>query len=253
MNTQNREPNDAVSPLLLDDSTIGAERKEKIRELNDAENKLIASLPSDDPRDPKRRKRVLATWPEIIAQPQSVVSSLARNEDAIANAAERIVAGRYRRFYLTGCGDSLACHIALQRLIETVTGLSAHPVQALELAYYPPVRLDKHAVVVCLSSSGTTPRTVEALYAAQSAGALTVALTNTQGSTLDRDAELSLLLDATRVGWPTQSSTSAMALIARLALEIGQRSAQPGGRRPPAARGTRPRSRSYRTDHQPKA
>jgi glucosamine--fructose-6-phosphate aminotransferase (isomerizing) len=219
-------PTTAISPLLLDSSRISNERKDRLRELNHKENALIASLPSDDPNDPKRRKRVLATWPEIEGQSKSMTSSLSRNEVGIQIAAERIATGNYTRLYLTGCGDSLACHIALKHLIETVTHLSANPVQALEFAYYPPAGLDETCIVICLSSSGTTPRTVEALYAAQSAGALTIALTNTEGSALDADADISFILDATRVGWPTQSSTSAMALVARLALEIGLRSAE---------------------------
>ena len=218
--------NSAISPLLLKGSKLSFERKARIRELNEEENKLIASLPSDDPLDPNRRKRVLATWPEIIEQPQSIKTTLEYNEAAISKVAERIAEGDYRQIYMVGCGDSLTCHNALQCLFETLTFLSAHPIQALDFAYYPPSNLDQHSVVICLSSSGKTPRTVEALYTAQSAGAFTIALTNTAGSTLDQEAEISFSINATRIGWPTQSSTSAMAVLAKLAVEIGLHSSK---------------------------
>ena len=218
--------NSAISPLLLKGSKLTIERKARIRELNEEENKLIASLPSDDPLDPNRRKRVLATWPEIIEQPQSIKTTLEYNEAAISKVAERIAEGDYRQIYMVGCGDSLTCHNALQCLFENLTFLSAHPIQALDFAYYPPSNLDQHSVVICLSSSGKTPRTVEALYTAQSAGAFTIALTNTAGSTLDQEAEISFSINATRIGWPTQSSTSAMAVLAKLAVEIGLHSSK---------------------------
>src|SRR5262249_45012641 len=66
-------------------------------------------------------------------------------------------------------------------------------------------------------------RTVEALLVAQHRGSYTVALTNTDGSTLQAEADTSLMIQATRVGWPTQSSTAALALLLELAIRVGER------------------------------
>ena len=216
-----KKSNNVTSPLLLKTSGLTFDQKNRIRQLNEQENELISSLPSDDPMDPSRRKRVLATWPEITGQPSSIKKTIESNSPKISKVAERIVNGRFQRIYMIGCGDSLACHHAVQHLFENLTGLTVLPIQALEFAYYPPCKLDKNSIVVCLSSSGATPRTVEALYTAQIAGAFTVAVTNTFGSVLDREADISFLIKATRVGWPTQSSTSAMAVLAKLAVEVG--------------------------------
>ena len=58
---------------------------------------------------------------------------------------------------------------------------------------------------------------------AQHRGSYTVALTNTAGSTLQSEADTSLKIEATRVGWPTQSSTAALALLLELAIRVGER------------------------------
>jgi glucosamine--fructose-6-phosphate aminotransferase (isomerizing) len=85
------------------------------------------------------------------------------------------------------------------------------------LAYYQAHDVTDRTLVVALSSSGETARTVEALLVAQSAGALVLAMTNQPDSTLAREAAAVLSVDATRVGWPTQSSTAALGLLLRLA------------------------------------
>jgi glucosamine--fructose-6-phosphate aminotransferase (isomerizing) len=58
---------------------------------------------------------------------------------------------------------------------------------------------------------------------AQIRGSYTVAITNTAGSTLQAEANIALKIEATRVGWPTQSSTSALALLLELAIRVGER------------------------------
>jgi glucosamine--fructose-6-phosphate aminotransferase (isomerizing) len=96
-------------------------------------------------------------------------------------------------------------------------------VQSLEFAYYQADLVDDGTAVIALSSSGETTRTVEALLIAQLRGSYTVAITNTAGSTLQTEATTSLKIEATRVGWPTQSSTAALALLLELAIRIGER------------------------------
>ncbi|HET7664923.1 MAG TPA: SIS domain-containing protein, partial [Mycobacterium sp.] len=90
-------------------------------------------------------------------------------------------------------------------------------------AYYHADLVDAHTAVIALSSSGETTRTVEALLVAQHRGSYTVALTNTANSTLQCEADTSLKIEAARVGWPTQSSTAALALLLELAIRVGER------------------------------
>ena len=111
--------------------------------------------------------------------------------------------------------------IAARVLLEEMFGVPCEPVQALEMAYYARQPVDASAFVVGLSSSGETPRTVEAMVVARAMGAQTLALTNTANSTMTREADHTLFIHAERKGWPTQSSTAAIALIMALALEYG--------------------------------
>ncbi|WP_375389168.1 SIS domain-containing protein [uncultured Amnibacterium sp.] len=217
-----------VSPLLDPRSTTLDERRRGVIErVSAAERAHILALPSDDPLDPKRRFRVEATGPELFGQPDAIRATLASNETALDAVAARL-AGGFRRLVLVGAGDSLAVMIAARSALESMLHVPCEPVQSLEFAYYQGALVDGTTAVVALSSSGETTRTVEALLVAQHRGAYTVALTNTAGSTLETEASTALRIEATRVGWPTQSSTAALALLLELAVRVGELRGAPG-------------------------
>jgi glucosamine 6-phosphate synthetase-like amidotransferase/phosphosugar isomerase protein len=127
-----------------------------------------------------------------------------------------------RRAFLVGAGDSLAVMQAARLVLEQALGISCEPVQSLEFAYYLDHLVDSKTLVVTLSSSGATTRTVEAALLAAAKGAHTLALTNSPGSPLDAESSRTLIIEATRVGWPTQASTAALGLLYRLGIEIGR-------------------------------
>jgi glucosamine--fructose-6-phosphate aminotransferase (isomerizing) len=187
-----------------------------------AERAAILTLPTDDPLDAKRRRRVEATRGELLAQPEVVRRNWDRNGAALTAAARVIVDRDPDRAFLVGAGDSLAVMAAGRLATEAMLGVPCEPVQSLELAHYLAHDVTARSLVIALSSSGETTRTVEALLVAQRAGALTLALTNTAGSTLHQESNHALLVDATRVGWPTQSSTAALGLLLRLAGLVGR-------------------------------
>lgn len=194
-----------------------------------AERRAAQALPSDDPLDPNRRFRTSATRAELLAQPDAVERNWTANADALGEAAARIGAHQVDRVFLVGAGDSLAVMSAARLAFEAMLGVPCEPVQCLELAYYLAHDVTPRSLVIALSSSGETTRTVEALLVAQASGALTLALTNKPESTLAREAASVLLVDATRVGWPTQSSTAPLALLLRLAALVGRGRDLPGG------------------------
>lgn len=211
------------SPLLADGSPLDERQKAVVERVSGKERAGILALPTDDPLDPERRRRVDATRGEMLAQPTAIRDTWARNDESLPLVADRIAAKTIDRVFLVGAGDSLAVMIGARRTLELMLGVPCEPVQALEFAYYQQHLVTSDSLVIALSSSGETTRTVEALLVAQHAGSLTLALTNTVGSTLDVESENTLLLAATRVGWPTQSSTTAMSLLMRLAVEVGRR------------------------------
>ncbi|MFI7587338.1 SIS domain-containing protein [Spongisporangium articulatum] len=212
-----------VSPLLAPGSDVLDERQRGVVErVSAAERAHILALPSDDPLDAKRRARVQATGPELFGQPEAVRATLTRNDVALESVATALSDG-IRRVLLVGAGDSLAVVTAARYALESMLEVPCEPVQSLEFAYYQAGLIDASTAVITLSSSGETTRTVEALLVAQNRNAYTVAVTNTSGSTLETEADVALLVEATRVGWPTQSSTAALALLLELAVRVGRR------------------------------
>lgn len=218
-----------ASPLLDPSSSpLDARRRAIVQRVSDAERAHILALPSDDPLDPRRRARVQATGPELFGQPGAIRATLAWNDGVLDRIADRLRIG-VDRVVLVGAGDSLAVMIGARQALETALGVPCEAMQSLEFAYYRAALIGSGTAVIALSSSGETTRTVEALLIAQDAGAYTVALTNTPGSTLETEADLALTLVATRVGWPTQSSTAALALLLELAVRIAERASTDEG------------------------
>lgn len=210
-----------ASPLVGDNSPLNATDQALIARLNEEESAHIAGLPSDDPNDPRRQRRVGFTLPEILDQPTCIENTVKGHREAIRTTAQSIAKTGFTRIVMTGCGDSLAVHEAVRSLMEMMTGVPCEPVQALELAYYQNRFIDAQTLVVGLSSSGWTPRTLEGMLLAKQQGANLLALTNTAGSAITDISDYTLMIEAQRKGWPTQSSTAAIALLAQLALDIG--------------------------------
>jgi len=211
-----------LTPLLAADSPLDATARAMVEGLFQREQQLMAALPTDDPRDPKRLRRVQLTHGEMFGQPAAIRASLAREAGPIASVARALSRHGFTRVFLTGCGDSLAVMLAARLLLEEMLGVPCEPVQALDLAYYYNSTIGPDTLVVGLSSSGATTRTVEAMLIARARGAVTLALSNTPDSALMRMATHGLLIHADRKGWPTQSSTAALAVLCQLALLIGE-------------------------------
>ena len=209
------------SPLLASGTLLNERRRNVLERVSAAEHAGILALPTDDPLDAKRRRRVEATHGEMMAQPDAVRATWDDNAECLAELATRIVAFDLERVYLVGAGDSLAVMIAARLLMETMLRVPCEPMQSLEFAYYAAHNITARTLVLALSSSGETTRTVEAILVAQHLGAMTVALTNTPGSTLEQESDRTLRIHATRVGWPTQSSTAGLALLLRLGAMVG--------------------------------
>jgi glucosamine--fructose-6-phosphate aminotransferase (isomerizing) len=204
------------------DHLLDARARAVLSRAEEAERAAAAALPGDDPLDPKRRLRTDATRPELLAQPDVVRRNWVQAAPALAQAAEEIAAREPTHAVLVGAGDSLAVMLAARVALELSFGISCEPIQSLEVSFYLPHQLTERSLVIALSSSGETSRTLEAVLIAQAAGALTIALTNQPASTLAQEAHHTILVDATRRGWPTQSSTAPLALLLRLGGLVGR-------------------------------
>src|ERR1700710_1256188 len=118
-----------ASPLL-DPATspLDARQRAVVQRVSDAERAHILALPSNDPLDQRLRRRVLATGPELVGQPEAIRTTLAVNATTLDGIADRLVAG-VRRVVLVGCGDSLAVMVATRQALESMLGVPCEPVQ----------------------------------------------------------------------------------------------------------------------------
>jgi glucosamine 6-phosphate synthetase-like amidotransferase/phosphosugar isomerase protein len=124
--------------------------------------------------------------------------------------------------WLTGCGDSAFAGQAAGLAFQRHTGITPHPVHALDLARYLPRALPKASAVICLSFSGKVGRTTEAAIQARRFGHPVFGLTNAAGSQLGRAVDEVVPLEITTLGFSPGTSTYAAMLgcLLRLAAEL---------------------------------
>ncbi len=210
------------SPLLDENSPLDQRSRDLVAHLIQKEYEKSLTLPTDDPKDEKRRKRVGYTWDEMWEQPAKIRETLDEETESIRKAAQVLGETPIERVVMTGCGDSLSSMIAVRAFYESLLGIPCEPMQALDFTYYYNLPLTEKTLVIVLSSSGVTTRVVEALMIAKARGTKSLALSNTPGSALMVEADRGILIHAQRKGWPTQSSTCAMAVLYQFAIELAR-------------------------------
>ncbi|MFT8246661.1 SIS domain-containing protein [Roseomonas sp. BN140053] len=181
---------------------------------------LTAEPSRDDAHDPARLARVGRTREEMLRQGAAVSDTLAREAGAVRALAGRIAGRGIERVVIAGCGDSWFCGAGVRHAWELLLGWPTEAAQALDYACYGAAAADRRTLVLGLSSGGNTPAVMKALAAARARGAMTVGVSNTAGSPVLAESEAGLVVHATRKGWPTQSSTATMALLAAVAVAV---------------------------------
>ncbi|MDJ0685743.1 MAG: SIS domain-containing protein [Alphaproteobacteria bacterium] len=177
---------------------------------------------SDAPGDPERFRRVALTQKEMMSQGDAIRDTLEGNAEPLARIARDLADRRIRRIATVGCGDSWVSGFGVRTVIERMLGAVCEPCEAFDFANYGLDVVDEETVVIGLSSSGKTEPVIDGLKGAEAKGAYTIGLSNSLGSPLMEEFPGALHIRATRGGWPTQSSTAAMALKLALAASIGE-------------------------------
>jgi glutamine---fructose-6-phosphate transaminase (isomerizing) len=103
--------------------------------------------------------------------------------------------GGLERIAIVGCGTAYHAGLLGKHIIERLARVPVEVALASEYRYCYPVA-DKGTLVIAISQSGETTDTLAALQAAQQFGTRVVAVTNTQGSLITREAEAVLLTRA---------------------------------------------------------
>ncbi len=217
-------PNDQPypHPLLARDSPLGRRARALVERLNDAEREKRHSHQDQALDDPVRLRRVDLTRDELWGQPTAIRTTLQQERHSVAQAASRASSLDIERIYLLGCGDSLGAGVAVRALYERLLSVPCEPMQALDFGYYYNGLVNERTLVIALSSSGVTARVVEAVLFARALGARTLGLSNTIDSPLMQESEDAILIHATRKGWPTQSTTAAMAVLYKFAFALAR-------------------------------
>uniref|UniRef100_A0A8C4Q233 glutamine--fructose-6-phosphate transaminase (isomerizing) n=1 Tax=Eptatretus burgeri TaxID=7764 RepID=A0A8C4Q233_EPTBU len=139
---------------------------------------------------------------EIFEQPESVMNTMRgrmkfeSNMVMLGGLKDHVkVIKRCRRLILIGCGTSYHAAIATRQVLEELTELPVMVELASDF-------LDRHTPVfrddVCffISQSGETADTLMALHFCKENGALTAGITNTVGSSISRDTDCGIHINA---------------------------------------------------------
>ncbi len=92
--------------------------------------------------------------------------------------------GTVNAVYFVACGGSQAVLMAGQYIFDKETTVPSHVYTANEFMYDTPKSLNEQSLVISCSHSGNTPETVAATKLAREKGAMTIALSNAEGSPL---------------------------------------------------------------------
>ena len=216
-------PKIPATPLTPPGSILDAEARKVVeRRYREETEREWSPVATDAPLCPRRMNRVNHTIGEIDTQADRIVETVRGEREAIREAAGHLSRREITRVYMTGCGDSVAALGGARFLLEEILAVPCEAIQALDFAYYYHQCVDERSLVVMLSSSGATLRTIEAMYVAEARGAQTLTLSNTPGSILMEKSSRRLTIHAARRGWPTQASTAAMALAMQLGLDMAR-------------------------------
>ena len=147
-----------------------------------------------------------------MSQGDAIRATLEANAGPLAKIAAELKNRPVRRVAMVGCGDSWISGFGVRHVAERLLGAVCEPCEAFDFAAYGLDVVDAETVIIGLSSSGKTEPVIDGLKRATDRGAYAIGLSNTLGSPLMEEFPGALHIRATRGGWPTQSSTAAMAL-----------------------------------------
>jgi glucosamine--fructose-6-phosphate aminotransferase (isomerizing) len=113
--------------------------------------------------------------------------------EEIAGLADAI--GSITRIELVACGSAYYASLVGAAALEEWTGLPARSTVGSEFRYSPPP-LDEHTLVIAVTQSGETADTIAPTRHAREQGCPIVAVTNTVGSAITREADAVVFLQA---------------------------------------------------------
>jgi glucosamine--fructose-6-phosphate aminotransferase (isomerizing) len=135
---------------------------------------------------------------EIHEQPEALRATLANRLDAdgrVDLSETGLDLRHINRVVVVACGTALHAGLLGKGLVERLARLPVEVAVASEYRYADPVG-DENTLVVAISQSGETTDTLAAVGAAREFGGKVLAITNTRGSLITREADAVLLTEA---------------------------------------------------------
>src|SRR3989338_7099629 len=161
---------------------------------------------------------------EIMDQKESIARAVNQDEAQIRMIAEAIK--KARGTYLVGCGTAGKACMAAEYFFSVVAEhhINFAPGSEFKLFHH---FLKPESLVIVVSQSGETADVLEAMKVAKSKGSKVLAIVNVKGSTIDREADYSLYINA----GPERGVASTKALTGQMAVLMPIAYALKGGLR----------------------
>ncbi len=129
---------------------------------------------------------------EIMEQPEAVRRTIepytAEGRADLSAVLDRDYMRDIRSITIIACGSSYHVGVIAKYNIEKLARIPVETVLASEFRYSDPI-VDDKTLVICISQSGETADTLEALHEAKRLGALTLAVVNVEGSSIAKSAD----------------------------------------------------------------
>lgn len=177
---------------------------------------------SDEVGDQERFRRVELTKIEMMSQGSAVRATLDANTQPLMKIAQDLKKRQISRIVMVGCGDSWISGYGVRHVAEKYLKAVCEPYEAFDFYKYGLDVINSETLVIGLSSSGKTEPVIYGLKESVKLGAYAIGCSNTENSPLMKEFPGALLIKATRGGWPTQSSTAAMALKIALIASVAE-------------------------------
>ena len=163
---------------------------------------------------------------EIYEQPQTIADALRGRVEGDAVSLpelEPLDLDGVQRIHIVACGSSHYAGLVGKHLIEGWARIPVEVAIASEYRYRNPV-VDPHTLVLPISQSGETADTLAALRLARENGAQALAVANALGSTITRESDATLYLQAGPevAVVATKTFTAELVTLALLAVRLGR-------------------------------
>ena len=129
----------------------------------------------------------------IYSLPFLIATTVQSQYEACLEIFSEFGSRKVNRIFITGCGDSHHAALSTALAFEQLARTPAHPQTAMQFARYTAPSINRLAsssdLILAISVSGEVSRTIEAVERANTAGAVTFAVTTNKESSLTAEAD----------------------------------------------------------------